>query len=256
MPDRIRRPLPVPPVISMPRESFSPSAAQKALATGSDLFADLPADVVDAFLGRATPRRFVPKELLFVEGEALGGLYLLVGVQVKLTKLNAAGREVIVSIAGAGEPLAAVAALPGPGTYPVSGQALTLCHAFFWIREEAGSLVAEAPLLHRNLLQVTSSRTLHVMESLRDVATERVPSRLAGALLRLARREGRPTGDAIELPFPLTHQELAEMIGATLFTVSRQLSEWSDRGLSPGGRSECGSSVRTASPRSRGSTGP
>ena len=45
------------------------------------------------------------------------------------------------------------------------------------------------------------------------------------------RQAGRRTEAGIEIDFPITRQELAEMAGSTLHTVSRTLSAWEDRGI-------------------------
>ena len=55
--------------------------------------------------------------------------------------------------------------------------------------------------------------------------------RLAALLERLARYAGRPEkGGGVRIDFPLTRQEIAEMTGTTLYTVSRVLTDWSGRG--------------------------
>jgi CRP-like cAMP-binding protein len=54
--------------------------------------------------------------------------------------------------------------------------------------------------------------------------------------LRLARQAGRKTVEGVEIDFPVTRQDIAEMIGTTLFTVSRVLSAWESRGLVQTGR--------------------
>ena len=42
---------------------------------------------------------------------------------------------------------------------------------------------------------------------------------------------GRKTEEGILIDFPITRQDLADMTGSTLHTVSRTLSAWEDRGL-------------------------
>jgi len=74
------------------------------------------------------------------------------------------------------------------------------------------------------------------MTRARELATERVASRVARTLLRLARQSGRPVDGGILVDHPLSRQELAEMTGTTLYTVSRLLSAWEDAGLVEAGR--------------------
>jgi CRP-like cAMP-binding protein len=71
-------------------------------------------------------------------------------------------------------------------------------------------------------------------ERYRELATERVPPRLARALVRLVGHVGRPCEAGVRVA--LTREELAQMVGTTLFTVSRLLSQWESNGLVLGRR--------------------
>lgn len=55
--------------------------------------------------------------------------------------------------------------------------------------------------------------------------------RLLALLQLLAERLGRRCGAWIDLPVPLTHGRMAELIGHTRVTVTRQLSRWRQAGL-------------------------
>ena len=66
--------------------------------------------------------------------------------------------------------------------------------------------------------------------------TERVERRIAHALLRLAQDAGRRVEGGVEIDFPLSRQDLAQMTGTTLFTVSRTLIAWEAQGLIATGR--------------------
>jgi CRP-like cAMP-binding protein len=58
----------------------------------------------------------------------------------------------------------------------------------------------------------------------------------SGATSPYPGKAGRPEGAAGQIPFPLSRQDIAEMTGTTLHTVSRILSAWEQRGLVDGGR--------------------
>jgi CRP-like cAMP-binding protein len=49
-------------------------------------------------------------------------------------------------------------------------------------------------------------------------------------------QSGRPEAEGIRIDFPVSRQDIAEMTGTTLHTVSRILSAWEGRGLVIGGR--------------------
>jgi CRP-like cAMP-binding protein len=58
-----------------------------------------------------------------------------------------------------------------------------------------------------------------------------VERRIASALLRIANQSGRRVEGGVEIPFPLSRQDLAEMTATTLHTVSRTLSAWDHDGI-------------------------
>ena len=84
-----------------------------------------------------------------------------------------------------------------------------------------------------NAIQMMSDHVQEFQERFRQLATERVERRLARTILRLASQSGRKTDEGVLIDFPLSRQDLAEMCGTTLYTVSRTLSEWAGKG--PGG---------------------
>lgn len=68
------------------------------------------------------------------------------------------------------------------------------------------------------------------------MATEQVDQRVAHALLKLVKQTGKKTVEGILIDFAISRQDIAEMTGTTLHTVSRLLSAWEDQGLVKSGR--------------------
>src|SRR3546814_20599485 len=67
------------------------------------------------------------------------------------------------------------------------------------------------------------------------MSTEEVERRVAHAVLRLAKQAGKQEEAGIRIDFPISRQDIAEMTGPTLHTVSRILSAWEGKGLVEGG---------------------
>ncbi len=59
-----------------------------------------------------------------------------------------------------------------------------------------------------------------------EMATKAVEQRIAAVLLRLITQMGRKVDGGIEIAFPITRQNISDMTGSTLHTVSRLLSAW------------------------------
>src|SRR5215212_1424598 len=57
-----------------------------------------------------------------------------------------------------------------------------------------------------------------------------------GEVFGVAMAIGRKVENGVRIDFPISRQDVAEMTGTTLHTVSRILSAWEDKGLVEGGR--------------------
>jgi CRP-like cAMP-binding protein len=189
----------------------------------------------EAVLAAGTTQVLRRGETLFREGEPASALYVLEAGRIKLTQLSAEGREVIMRYLAPGDAFAAVT-LFERSTYPVTAQATERTRVRAWPREVLPHLVKEHPRFEANLLRIVSSHTQEALSRVRELATEPVPQRLARTLLRLARQIGRREPDGSLLVERITQQEIAEISGTSLFTVSRTLAEWEGPALVETGR--------------------
>ncbi len=176
----------------------------------------------------ARPRCFARAETLYREGESIQRVLLLTSGLVKITQLGRGGTEAILRLGAPGD-LVDPACLLSSGRHCTSAQAFRLCHALVWDAPTFIAIAARYPVLYRNLVQLLGEHLLELEERFREVATERVGSRVARQLLRLFSQIGQPSDGAVVVT--ISRQELAEMTGTTLFTVSRLLSAWEDRGM-------------------------
>ena len=92
------------------------------------------------------------------------------------------------------------------------------------------------PKLAANTLQTVGSRLQETHTRVIEMSTQQVEQRIAHALLRLAKQSGRKVEQGVEIDFPISRQDIAQMTGTTLHTVSRVLSGWEQRGLIESGR--------------------
>jgi len=199
------------------------------------LFAGLKQSEISQILTHAVSARLQTGEYFFRQGDAATRLYILLEGQIKVTQLTPEGQQVVMRMIQALEIFGCVAALTG-GEYPASAQATKDCEVFCLYPREIHQLMESHPRLAMNAFQIMVKRTHELQDRYRELATECVERRLAHTLLRLMKQSGRPEGDQILLDMPLSRQNLAEMIGSTLYTVSRILSHWESLGLVAAGR--------------------
>ena len=209
--------------------------ASSASSASAVLFQDVPVAGVKLALQRAVPRQLGRKQALFHEGEPAAALYLIQSGRLKLTQLSPDGQEVLVRFVGPGEICAGVAALQG-SSYPVTAQAVETVRLLLWPREVLRELCDRYPQMQTNILRTITGHLQESMTRTRELATEKVPQRVARTLLRLADQAGRQVDGGVLVDHPLSRQELAEMAGTTLYTVSRLIARWEADGIVEAGR--------------------
>ena len=216
------------PRASKPYSEAPPSADQITLMCDSALFAGLsPVDCGEIFRsGRM--RTYLHDEVLFLQGQPVDTLLLIQSGTVKLTQLNFDGNEVILWINGSGAALA-LHDYAGNCNHTCSARAMNKCQTILWERDRFQSLVARYPQIDANILRVLGDQLRELEERFLQIATEKAANRLALQLVRLIQLLGRQSKDGVELG--LKREELAQMTGMTLFTISRILSKWSESGF-------------------------
>ena len=153
---------------------------------------------------------------------------LLISGVVKLTQLSTNGSEVILWLTGAGDVLGAMGLAAG-GIHTCSARVVTECTAFVWDHMRFENFMSDSPLIRSNINHIMSERLIELEERFREIATEQVSRRVALTLVRLLKRVGKFCDAGTEVA--LSREELAQMTGTTLFTISRLISEWEGKGL-------------------------
>jgi CRP-like cAMP-binding protein len=176
----------------------------------------------------ARDQRVLRKKSFFAQGDPAVDVMLLCAGRLKLTQVSASGAQLILRLTGPGEVFGAVDSAGG-GTYPVSAEALEPSHALVWKRETFDAFAEHHPVVLRNSVRIISQRMRNLEERCSELATQRVPQRVAHTLLRLVGQIGQPVPDGVLVS--LSREELAQMAGTTLFTVSRLFGDWESMGL-------------------------
>jgi CRP/FNR family transcriptional regulator, nitrogen oxide reductase regulator len=176
----------------------------------------------------AQQRRFTKGQIIFREGAPAQLVLVLVAGRVKMSQISRFGTEVIFRVEEAGDVLGGLG--PSPNSrHRSTAQCLEPCHVLAWEMGKFSALEERIPLVRRNAMVVLVERLYSLEERFLELATERVAPRLAKMLLRLLEQGGRATEGHYRID--LSHEELAQMVGTTLFTVSRLFSDWEERGV-------------------------
>ncbi len=211
------------------------AGVDRSLVAGVPLFAGLAPEALDDVLAEATSVRYPKGKDVFAQDEQAHSFFLLLHGNLRVMKLTPDGQQVVVRFVSTGE-VFGIAMAMGRTSYPATATAVIDSIALVWPATAWPRLIASHPTLAVNTLQTVGSRLPDAQPRVVEMSTEEVERRVAHALLRLARQAGRKVEAGIEIDFPISRQDVAEMTGTTLHTVSRILSAWEAQGWVEGGR--------------------
>lgn len=211
------------------------SSLDKSLVADLSMFAGLAPDDLDQILREAQSIRYPKGTPVFQQDEEAHSFFILLHGHLRVMKITPDGQQVVVRFVTPGEPFGIAMAM-GRATYPATAMAIVDSIALVWPSAAWPRLIAKYPSLAVNTLQTVGSRLQDAHTRVVEISTEQVEKRVAHALLRLAHQAGRKAEDGVQIDFPISRQDVAEMTGTTLHTVSRILSAWEDRGLVESGR--------------------
>ena len=206
-----------------------------SLVADLPMFAAVGPDDLNEILREAQSIRYPKGASVFQQDEEAHSFFILLHGHLRVMKVTPDGQQVVVRYVTPGE-IFGIAIAMGRDTYPATALAVVDSLALVWPSAAWPRLVARHPSLAVNTIQTVGSRLQDAHTRVVEMSTEQVERRVAHALLRLAKQAGRKGDDGIQIDFPISRQDVAEMTGTTLHTVSRILSAWEDQGLVEGGR--------------------
>ncbi|MGB3290525.1 MAG: Crp/Fnr family transcriptional regulator [Burkholderiaceae bacterium] len=212
-----------------------PSQLSRSLIQNLDLFRALPDDALDAALQNAQVCRLADGEAAFHQGEEATRFFVLLHGHLKVVQITPEGEQVVVRYVNPGD-VFGIARAMRRSHYPASTIAVQESIALAWPSSEWDQFISSNPHFASNALQTVGQRLQDAHSRIRELSTEEVEQRVARAILRLIDQSGEETPEGIQINFPITRQDIAEMTGTTLHTVSRLLSAWKERGLVNSGR--------------------
>jgi CRP-like cAMP-binding protein len=210
-------------------------AVDASLVADLAMFAGLSADERAEVLREARSARYPRNSEVFAQGEDANAFFLLLNGHVRASKTTPTGEQVVMRYVAPGE-IFGVAPAMGLRQYPATATAVDDSVVLIWPSPAWPRLVGKFPQLATNTLQALGSRLQESFTRVVEMSTEQVEQRVAHMLVRLARQSGRKLERGIEIDFPISRQDIAQMTGTTLHTVSRILSGWEQAGLIESGR--------------------
>jgi CRP/FNR family transcriptional regulator len=203
-------------------EQFNRIAMAIPILRGAD------ASLVNELKRAAQFAKIPARQDLFVEGDRVDGIALLISGVVRVYKIGETGREITLYRFGLGQSCILTAnailsqrSFPAIATVEEDAEAVMIPAAVFrdWVRRY--------DLWREFVFDLLSDRLSTVMAIVDEVAFKRMDRRLASLLLNQAK---------LQNPTRTTHQELAAELGSSREVISRILEDFSREGLIESGR--------------------
>ena len=230
----IRRHTPIEPVHIEPEIHCSISE-QRRLLGASPFFADLSGTEVEAVQGSFLQQHYDAGEPVQIAGQPAERLSIVGAGVVKMVRPTMDGQDVLLDFLGPGEHFGSLADL-GDASYREDVTAHTGCCILYTTAANFERLLVEYPVVALATLKLVAGRLRAAQSTIEQLSAYPVNHRVASTLLQLAEKIGRPQEKGVLIEMPLSRQDLADMTGATVETVSRVMSEFRRNGLIESGR--------------------
>jgi len=206
------------------------------LVRQSSLFKEVSPDGFKQVMETGVLRSIEEDGFFFLQGDPATHAYVLVEGRVKMIQITPNGQQITLRIMTPGQTYGGIALLNPRAGYPATAQAVEDSSALAWDTAHLRQLVENEPSISLNVMSLMHGYISELQERQKALVTDRVDQRIARVLLTLAAQSGTKIDEGVLIDLPITRQDIAEMSGTTLYTVSRTLNEWNRGGLLEIGR--------------------
>ncbi len=200
------------------------------IARAMPLFRDASPQLVHEFQQAAFFARIPSGRDVFLEGDRVDAIALLISGVVRVYKIGENGREITLYRFGNGQSCILTAnAILNQKTFPALATVEQDAEAVMVPAETFRDWIARYDLWRDFVFNLLSQRLASVIEIVDEVAFRRMDSRVASLLVARAQDLN---------PIHLTHQEIAAELGTSREVISRLLEDFTEQGLIRLGRGQ------------------
>jgi CRP-like cAMP-binding protein len=172
---------------------------------------------------RSVAKCFAKNQVLYVQGDPSENLFIILRGAVKVHYIQDNGGSLTTSYCREGMLVGAHGCTRWAGNHCWSAQALVDSRVLWIGREQLVELTERSPHALRCVLSISEFKAEQLKKVIQILAETTVERRISMALRHLGRLYGIDHGDEVEIDGRFTHQEIAEMIGASRQSVTTLL---------------------------------
>jgi len=187
------------------------------------LFSALPEEKRAAMASMLRPVNIKKKSFIYSMGDSAEKIYILKEGRIKITRLTEDGKELTIDILEPGDIFGEMV-IAGESERETSAEALEDSFICAIGKQDFERFIAENPGVSMGITKWFGSRLRRVENRLENLIFHDVRSRLLTLFDDLAGKYGEETPDGKKITIHLSHQEIANLIGATRETVTLELN--------------------------------
>jgi CRP/FNR family cyclic AMP-dependent transcriptional regulator len=193
------------------------------------IFCDLPPAALQSFENIKYAMSYPKGAVLFVEGQAPRGIFVLCNGSVKLSLSATNGKTIIVRIAEAGEALGLGATVSGK-PYEMTAETIDPCQVTFVKRDDFLEFLKDDVEACFKVAEQLSEKYYDACKEVRSLElSHSAVEKLAKLLLEWSSKNGAAAKSETRLTLRLTHEEISQIIGTSRETVTRLFAEMKKR---------------------------
>ncbi|MCW2273041.1 diguanylate cyclase (GGDEF)-like protein [Rhodoblastus acidophilus] len=195
-------------------------------ALRSPLFQLLGPDLCSLLAASGSVREYRRGEMVFWQGEAADGLFVVLSGCLKLCRETASHDHEVIGVLTACQ-IYFEPSMFADGRHHVIAEAVSSARVARLDAQTLRNAILRRPELAFTLLSLSAAANKGLVEQVEQLKTRSVPQRIAGFLLQQAELTGQPQN--FSLPFSKTL--IARFVGAKLESFSRSLVHLADQGV-------------------------
>jgi CRP/FNR family cyclic AMP-dependent transcriptional regulator len=193
-------------------------------------FCQLPSSALQAFSNVKFTTTYPAEAVLFVEGQAPRGVYILCKGRVKLTMNSSDGKTLIARICEPGGLLGLQAVVSGE-PYELTAEALQPCQVNFVRRDDFMRLLREHAEISVAAMRQLSTGYRQACQEIRYLGLSRSASEKVAQFLLETSSNAQQTNQGKRFHLGLTHEEISQIVGISRETVTRTMTDFKTKML-------------------------
>lgn len=194
------------------------------------IFCDLHGAELDKLDSEKNVNFYKKGQTLFLSGNPPFGMYCVHKGQIKISKVNAEGKETIVRLVGEGGVLGH-RSLFSDSPYTASATVMADSTICFLSKKTVKDLIQADPKLSFNIISKVSKEMGAAEDKLASMARKSVRERFAETLLIIKENFGVKKDGKILLDIKLTREEMSAMVGAASENITRLITDFKNEGI-------------------------